>query len=430
MAGQLRGGLCGFSGGGVTAPAPTVTSLEIMPAYGQSENRRKVDPVLADLILAGQSAQAYVLDGMRTVAGTAIGVNGAGTTAIDQNVPATGLAGFTSPDVAPSFTALMARAARWRDAGQGQRGVIIGDNGFGGQLIDAWDINNPTNPVGRNQLYWMREAKRLADSMQIGLSCPYVWLFQGTSAKDDPGADYRARFDTAHGQTLAQAESLFGARPRLIVVVNGGDVNTIGDLYATPATQYRIGLDYDGIIATWQRAYPIEDRNIHINGQAQLLIGETAEWAMAETEAGHAWNITYQVVKSGAQVIVGFDLRPGETLLNRAGLYDSFGGAATCPHYGFEADGGIVGVQPDLQGDSVTITLANPAAGWLRFAHQVQDCAAMADAAGMTMSAHRTTLFGSHSRASRYLPGETLWRSLPGFRGTFQGDIFRPEDGT
>lgn len=412
----------------MTAPTPSVTSLEILPAYGQSENRRKTDGDLAELLRLGQSGQAYVLSGLRTVTGTMVGVNGAGTGETDQSVPATGLVPFTGPDVAPSFTMQMARAARWHDSARAQRGVIIGDNGFGGQEIEAWDMDNPAKPLGRNQLYWMREAERLADGMGIALSCPYVWLFQGTEAKNDTAEDYRGKFETVHGQTVAQAVSLFGTPPRLVVVVNGGDVNTIGDLYATPSVQYRIALDHDGIIATWQRAYPINDQNIHIDARAQLLIGETAEWAISEVEAGNDWNITYGVTKSGATVTVSFALRAGETLLNRAGLYDAFGGAATCPDFGFEADGGIQAVTPDLAGNTVTIRLTRADAGWLRFARQVQDVSALTDEGGHTMSAHRTTLFASHTRASRYLPDQTLWRALPGFRGTFQGNTFLPED--
>ena len=48
---------------------------------------------------------------------------------------------------------------------------------------------------------------------------------------------------------------------------------------------------------------------------------------------------------------------------------------------------------------------------------------------GLSMSAHRTTLFASHSRPSRFVSGETLWRSLPGFRGSLQGDLFQPDAG-
>lgn len=411
----------------MTAPAPSVTSLEILPVYGQSENRRKIDELLAQQIDAAQSGQAYILSGLRTVDGAAVGVNGAGTREIDQAVPATGIVGFATPDVAPSFALQMARAARWLDGAAPQRGVIIGDNGFGGQAIEAWDTGNAAAPLGRNQHYWMREAKRLADDLGIALSCPYAWLFQGTEAKNDTAEDYRGKFDTVHGQTVAQALSLFGAAPRLVVVVNGGDTNTIGDRYATPSVQYRIALDHQGIIATWQRAYPINDQNIHLDARAQLLIGETAEWAIAEVEAGNPWNITYAVSKSGAAVTVSFQLRPGETLLDRAGLYDSFGGAQTCPDFGFEAEGGIASVTPDLQGNTVSIQLVDANAGWLRFAHQVQDVSAMTDADGVTMSAHRTTLFASHSRPSRYLPDQMLWRPLPGFRGSFQGDAFLPE---
>ena len=53
----------------------------------------------------------------------------------------------------------------------------------------------------------------------------------------------------------------------------------------------------------------------------------------------------------------------------------------------------------------------------------------MADAAGYTMSAHRTTLFGSHARASRFVSGQTLWRPLPGFRGTFRDGVFMDDAG-
>ncbi|MDT1063286.1 hypothetical protein RM190_15530 [Paracoccus sp. CPCC 101403] len=78
----------------------------------------------------------------------------------------------------------------------------------------------------------------------------------------------------------------------------------------------------------------------------------------------------------------------------------------------------------DFAGDTVTILLADPDAGWIRFAHQSQDCHTMQDATGISMSAHRTTLFGSHSQPSRFVAGETLWRALPSFRGRFANDRF------
>ena len=399
-----------------------------MPVYGQSENRPRNDaPAIAAALDAVTAEQVYSTYGMTDTHGAMVGANGAGLNSIDQDHPASGFATAAgAKQVSPAFTLQRARAARLRDAGLAAQGVVVADHGYGGRMIREWRPAD-TSPLGRNQMFWMRESKRLADAFGVAISCPYTFLFQGTSAKDQPGAAYRADFEAAHGATLQQALDLFGAPPRLVVVVNGGDVNTLADLGETAGAQYRIALDHDGIIATWQRIYPIIDQNIHIDGRSQTLIGETAEWAIAEVEAGNDWNITWSVEKQGATVVVRFGLRPGETLTERAGLYDAYGGGWTCPDFGFEAEGGIVSAVPDFDGNSVTLTLAYPTATWLRFAHQAQDCSAMTDAGGRTMSAHRTTLFGSHSRPSSLVAGETLWRPLPGFRGRIEGDVFLPE---
>lgn len=401
-----------------------------MPVYGQSENRSSNDvPEIARLLNAATSEQVYYTYGMTDQNGVPIGPNGAGWTgaalnSIDQGHAATGFVSASTLDrVSPAFTFQYARAARWRDAGQSDQGVVIGDHGYGGRYINEWITAN-ASPLGRNQLYWMRESKRLANDFGVTIRCPYVYLFQGSSAKDQPGLTYRQDFDIAHAETIAQAIALFDQTPQLVVVVNGADVNTVGDVYATPTVQYQIARDYGGVIATWQRIYPINDRNAHVDGDVKVLIGETCDWAVSETEAGHPWNVTYSVAKAGAAVTVTFALRPGETLVDRADLYAAYGGHATCPNFGFEAEGGILSAVPNLAGNSVAITLAQPSSGWLRFAHQVQDCYAMADAGGYTMSAHRTTLFPSHTKPSRFVAGQTLWRALPGFRGTFSGDVF------
>jgi hypothetical protein len=416
----------------VTAPRPSVTSLDILPVYGQSENRSSEAVALSQALDATAPGQIHYTFGMVTEAGRPVDSSGAGwggssMAAIDQTHPAQGFAPAAGLGrVSPAFTLQFCRAARWRAAGHPEQGAIIGDHGYGGRYINEWRRDD-ASPIGRNQQFWMRESKRLADGFGIAIRCPYVYLFQGSSAKDQPGAVYRADFNVAHGETVALATELFGVAPQLVVVVNGADVNTIGDVYATPGAQYRIALDYGGIIATWQRIYPINDQNAHVDPDTKLLIGETSDWAISEVEAGRPWNITYGVEKSGSEVTVRFALRPGETLMQRASLYDAFGGAGTCVDFGFEADGGISSVTPDFAGNSVRLTLASASARWLRFAHQVQDCYALTDAGGYTMSAHRTTLFASETRASRLVPGQTLWRALPGFRGSFAGDSFQPE---
>lgn len=415
----------------MTAPRPTVTTLEILPVYGQSENRPTLDG-LADALDLAAPGQVYFLSGLIDEAGRSLGPSGAGwygdgMAAIDQTRPASGYASATGLGrVSPAYTLQYCRAADRRQPEARDFGTVIADHGYGGRYIREWRPED-ASPIGRNQLYWMRECKRLADEFGTAISCPYVLLFQGSSAKDQLAATYDADFRIAHEATLSEAETLFGTRPRLVTVVNGADVDTTGDVYATPGLQYRLTLEYGGIIASWQRIYPINDSNAHISGEAKVLIGETCDWAISEVEAGHSWNITYSVTKAGEVVTVTFGLRPGETLHELAGLYDAYGGAPTCPNHGFEAEGGILETIPDLAGNTVTIRLADAASGWLRFAHQVQDCYALSDAEGITMSAHRTTLFGSETRESRFVPGRLLRRALPGFRGTFEGDSFLPE---
>ena len=416
----------------MTAPeVPTVTSLEILPIYNQSENRPKPNAPLATDLRGMQDNQTYYLAGTRTTLGNAIEVQGAtgadksATGRTDQSIPATGFAAYTGEQVSPAFTMQQMRAARWHDAGDDSKGVVLGDHSYGGQEILAYDVTRTDKFIGRNMIFAMNESKRVGDLMGITVTMPYVFLFQGTQAKDTPGAQYRAEFDLVHGQFLAGTASAFPTPPRLVTVINGADVNTFSDTYDTPGAQYELTRDYGGIIATWQRDFLISDANIHTSTSTQALEGEIAERAIAEVEAGNPWNITYSVVKSGATVTVTFDLRPGETLMELADMFDDFGGASTCPHFGFEADGGITAAS--WSGNAVTLTLTNPSATWLRLAHQVQNVSAMTSNTGDTMSAHRSTLFGSHTWPSQIVSGAVLRRPVPGFRGTFSGDTFARE---
>ncbi|MDF3604809.1 hypothetical protein PE067_00720 [Paracoccus sp. DMF-8] len=413
----------------MTAPRPSVTTLELLPAYGQSENRPSRSAEALAPLDAATTNQMYFTYGLVDADGAMLGPAGAAIKAIDQQVPASGfMTAAALGSVSPAYAFQYARAARWRDGGDVQRGAVIADHGSGGRRIEEFQPDNPT-PCGRNQIYWLRESARLAASFGTGLHCPYVFAFIGTSAKTQSAADFRTAFNAAHAPLVAEVEALTGTTPKLVMVMNGSDVRSIGDVYATPSAQYRLAMEHGALMGTWQRIYPINDRNIHLDPQEKVLIGETCAWAAEIDEAGGPWNITYAVAKAGDTVTVSFDLRPGEVLLNRPDLYDAYGGPATCPNFGFEAEGGILAAIPDFGGNTVTLTLADPAASWLRFAHQLQDCMDMVDEQGYAMSAHRSTLFGSETRPSRFVPGQTLWRPLPGFRGTFSGDAFTAEGG-
>ena len=414
----------------MTAPeVPTVTKLEVLPMFGQSEMRPKPDLALANALRAMQDSPPYYLAGTRTTLGNAIevqGATGADRTAngrTDQSVPATGFAAYTGDQVSPGFTFAQLRAAQ-----DDTLGVVLADPSYGGQEILAFDTTRTDKFIGANQVYHLREAVRAGTALGIEVTAPYVFLFQGTQAKNTPGAQYRTEFDLVYGQLRAAMTADYPALPRLIGIVNGGDVNTNGDTYDTPETQYQLLLDYGGVIAGWQRDFKIMDTNIHTTTAVQVLEGETAYRAAAEVEAGNPWNITYQVVKSGASVTVTFALRPGETLMEIADLFDDYGGATTCRNFGFEADGGISAAS--WTGNTVTLTLNNASAGWLRLAQQVQNVSTFADANGLTMSAHRSTLFGSHTWPSLTVAGETIRRPVPGFSGTFNGNTFVPFSAT
>lgn len=417
----------GFSGGGVTAPRPSVTTLELLPSYGQSENRPSRSAEALAPLDAATANQMYFTYGLVDTDGAMLGPAGAALKAIKQDTPASGfMTAAALGSVSPAYVFQYARAARWRDGENAHHGAVIGDHGSGGRRIEEFQLDNPT-PCGRNQIYWLRESARLAADFGVDLRCPYVFAFIGTSAKTQSAVDFHAAFNAAHAPVVAEVEALTGTAPKLVMVMNGSDVRSIGDVYATPSAQYRLALEHNALMATWQRIYPINDRNIHLDPQEKVLIGETCAWAAEVDEAGGKWNITYAVTKAGTTVTVTFDLRPGEVLLNRPDLYEAYGGNATCPHFGFEAEGGILSSIPDFGGNTVTLTLASATAVWLRFAHQMQDCMDMVDGRGYAMSAHRATLFGSETRPSRFVPDQTLWRPLPGFRGTFSGDIFTAE---
>ncbi len=404
--------------------------MEILPVFGQSENRATQDAALAAQLQNAAPGQVYYTYGMKDELGDDVPISGAGWNAaanrmmeINRSVPATGFAGVIGHDrVSPAYTFQYLRAM---DAPPG-KGVLIADHGYGGRYINEW-IAADASPIGRNQNYWADESARLAAGYSLPISCPYVFWWQGMSAKTQAANVYSGDFAVAWSEIAARANSLFGAVPKPVLICNGADSNSTNDPGQAylPDAQYKLALDRGGIIAMHQRTIPTTDGNGHPNAAWRLMVGETAHWAVTEVEAGRVWNTTYTVEKSGATVTVTFALRPGETLTDRTGLYDAFGGASTCLNYGFEADGGIASVVPNLSGNTVTVTLSNSGAAWFRFARQSQDVLSYSSG-GLYMSAHRTTLFPSETKASVLIPGETLWRSLPSFNGTFSGGTFVP----
>lgn len=411
----------GAGGAGVVPAGPAATRLRILPALIQSEARPDAGTMPA--MLAGDNVRGWSITGLRDVNGSALPPWGAGAVAIDQAVPATRFA--------ESSTVLLNRSSEvystqysWLRGQPSTARALIGDNGFGGLYVEQYLLST-SGPIAENNLYYLQEVDRLAGLAGIPVECPYFYHFVGTSAKMQPYAQARSAIEDVWDELTSQAQALSGAAPKPVLVQTGGDVDTVTDLYQQVQAQYDLTVLRGGIIATHQRIWPIHDGNIHPDGPTGILIGEVCGIAIREVEAGRDWTVTATVTKSGATVTVAFDLRPGETLINRAGLYADYGGdAATCPHFGFEADGGIAAVAPNLAAGTVTITLNSASAAWLRFGLQRQDVSGHVAPDGTTMSAHRTTLFPSLTFQSESYPSATLWRSLPSFEGTFSGGAF------
>ncbi|UXU73836.1 MULTISPECIES: hypothetical protein [unclassified Paracoccus (in: a-proteobacteria)] len=398
------------------------THLRVLPALIQSEGRPVADNAASSAMLSlGQSRGVYIR-GLQIVGKGASPIWGAGPDQLNQSVPAVdfGLAaGAMSGRASTVYTAQYA----WAAAQPASRGVLIGDNGFGGVLAEQYLTSYP-GYIGENNRYWLQEARRLAIAAGWTPQAPYLLHFVGTSAKTQTYAEAREAVEQVWDQFRGWCQSDFGQIPRPVVVQTGADLDTRSEAYHVTAAHHDVTKAYAGLIATSQRIWPIADQNIHPSAMVRVLIGEIIARAIIEDEAGRKWTPWPSVTKSGATVTVSFDLRPGETLANLPNFYADYGGAATCQHYGFEASGGIMSAVPDLDGNSVTITLEDPGAAWLRFAMQRQDVRAHVDGAGLTYSAHRTTLFASETFASAAYPGQVLRRALPSFSGNFVGDAF------
>lgn len=384
-------------------------------------------------MIDGLAGQMAYLEGLRTTGGIAVAPWGPGGLALDMTIPATSIT-----DIAPALGGrggiLLSAQSCYLHRTIGadpNHGALVMDAGLGGLNVDKMLVGQLQ---GDNYYYMLSEVARLAADQGVTVTCPEIIHYIGTSSKNETYAVALGNINLVWDQQQGYCQTTWGQTPRVIAGQTGGDCNTAADNYDVAMAQYDAIRDRGGEIATSQRIWRINDNNIHTDVDVSVMIGEVIDWCRETVDGGGKWTPWASVTKSGATVIVSFDLRNGETLVNRANFYDAHGGAAaTAPNFGFEADGGIVSVVPDLGGNTVTVTLANPAATWLRFAMQRQDVQTYAVPSGAltyNQSSHRTTLFPSETRTSRFFPAETLWRSLPSFSVLFDGDAVQRLDGT
>ncbi|MDF3607566.1 hypothetical protein PE067_16280 [Paracoccus sp. DMF-8] len=383
-------------------------------------------------MIDGLDGQMTYLAGLRTDGGATVAPWGPGDQPLNTSIPATSIT-----DIAPALGGrggiLLAAQSCYLHRTIGadpDQGALVMDAGVGGLNLDKMLIGQLQ---GDNYYYMLSEVARLAADQDLTVTCPEIIHYIGTSSKSESYAVALGNINLVWDQQQDWCETTWGQILGIIAGQTGGDCNTAPDPYDVTMAQYDAVRDRGGEIATSQRIWTINDNNIHTDIDVSVMIGEVIDWCREERDAGRKWTPWASITKSGATVTVAFDLRPGETLVNRADFYDAHGGAATAPNFGFEADGGIVSAVPDLDGNTVVVTLTSASASWFRFAMQRQDVMAYGVPDGAltyNQSAHRTTLFPSETRASRFYPGETLWRSLPSFHVLFDGDQVQRLDGT
>lgn len=387
------------------------------------------------LMLSGINGQLVHLDGMRMANGATVAPWGPGFdpgNPMDRNVPATGLLDASGALGGRGGILIAAQSDYvFRQIANGvtDEGALIMDAGAGGMNQSSMLAGEVP---GDNYYYMLSEMLRCAAEQDIEVTIPEIIHYIGTSSK---GETYAVASENLNALWTEQSNWVFnalGTRPDVFTGQTGGDCNTAPDLYEITAAQYDLTKDWGGEIATSQRIWPIADNNIHTDVDVSVKIGEVVSWCRTERNAGRKWTPWYTLSRTGNVVTVSFDLRPGETLVDRPSIYNSFGGASTALNYGFEAQGGVNSVVPDFNGNTVQVTLNNSDASWFRFASQRQDVLPFGVPTGpntYNMSSHRTTLFPSETRESRFYPGELLWRSLPSFSVLIQDGQFRRLNG-
>ncbi len=221
-----------FNGGAVTPPVPSVTTMELLPVFGQSENRSILDATDASALAAATSGKVYYTYGLKDENGASVGIDGARwntaenrMTIINQAVPATGFLPVITDRVSPAFAFQYLRAIN----GPGTRGAVLVDHGYGGRLIEEWNPAVPEGIIGRNQNYWFNQSYDVGTGQGVTMTAPYAFWWQGMSEKTAATNTYSTKFPVAWTALRNAAHAKTGVYPKLVMVCNGADSNSSND---------------------------------------------------------------------------------------------------------------------------------------------------------------------------------------------------------
>lgn len=396
--------------------------------FGQSIYQSAPVDAVADQVALEEPYRRVLkrLTGLVTTTGAAVNATGAGETAINQTVAATGLAGLGGGAETIQFAAARARMRRLTARGEDMPLMIVGTNGYGGRGIEEFD-DDPATGTGsttlwQNNRYWLQQARAVAAAQGYTPVLKDLLVIHGTADKGRPRGWYLERAKKVIDLHLSHAFDLFGYAPKLIMGQAGGDANTVND----GETGWGVVLDqidlirhYDGLLIGPEFAMMISDDNVHPDWKNRALFGELADEAQSYYEAGLSWNLLWpdQVTVTGNQVIIPVNLPHGCNMLKvpEPNKYAAYGGF--CDNLGFTAPGRTI-TDVALSGRVCTVTL-DAAPTVLCYAKQIQNIEGHRDAQGGGYTAHRGLIATDWTMESKAFAGVMHRRWLPSWEWTF-----------
>lgn len=222
----------------------------------------------------------------------------------------------------------------------------------------------------------------------------YVWN-QGEADRLLARGEYTTRFRQFWSDKRAQIARLTGGAtaPQLYMFQTGGYCRK-QDNHWMVLDQIDCVREYNAILVgpNWQ--VPVADANVHPSIGGHIRLYETAAWAIAETEAGRAWNLLppTSVTRSGNTITIPISIRTDETLTTTPGKYADYGGDPA--FLGLEAVGGGAVTAASVSGGNIVVEVAGTVTS-IKHAHQRAagiDYGTFTDAQGQAYVAHRSLI--------------------------------------
>lgn len=241
--------------------------------------------------------------------------------------------------------------------------LVFGFHDAGGQSVANLDDDPNTGTPGQvtpynNAEYWLTQVKTLADAGGVTARVTEIAYDQGEADNAQPRGWWLERFRSTYGQMLEQIERILGQEgtPRLYLHQTGG--------YMAQPTSHWMVLEQLEALDEWGGVlvgpnYPqlidnADGRGVHRAMSSHIQAGELRAWAIAETEAGRAWNLLPGVaLRSGNTITIPISIRDDESLTTVPGKYQAYGGDPD--NLGLQVVGGGSIVSASVLGNSILI---------------------------------------------------------------------------